>query len=55
MWIGLCAWWIAVLVAFASLQCRGFAVDTYQAIWGPGPEHPGNRRKPIGLGITRRL
>jgi hypothetical protein len=22
--------------------------DTYQAIWGPGLEHPGNRIPPIG-------
>ena len=53
MWIGLLVWWIVVLAAFALLQHRGFAVDTYQAIWGPGRQHPGNSRKPIGLGLTR--
>jgi len=54
MWIGLGAWWIVLLATFATLQYRGHAVDTYQAIWGPSAKHPGNRRKPIGLGIKRR-
>ncbi len=53
MWLGLLGWWIALTVAFAVLQRRGYAFDTYQAIWGPDPRHPGNRRAPIGLAVTR--
>ena len=53
MWITLTGWW-AFLIGFAiMLQARGRAVDTYQAIWGPGPEHPGNHRAPVGWGIRR--
>lgn len=48
------AWWLAVAAAFVRWQRRGLALDTYQAIWGPGREHPGNRRAPIGWGVTRR-
>ncbi|MEO1779237.1 MAG: cytochrome b561 domain-containing protein [Pseudomonadota bacterium] len=53
MWLGLGLWWSALAIAAIHLQRRGYAIDTYQAIWGPGPEHPGNRRKPIGWGIRR--
>ncbi|MEP1571566.1 cytochrome b561 domain-containing protein [Roseibium album] len=53
MWLFLTAWW-AVLMSFSVyLQRRGCAVDTYQAIWGPYPEHPGNRKKKQGWGMTR--
>lgn len=53
MWLGLGAWWLVLAAAFAALQKRGLAVDTYQAIWGPDPELPGNRRRPIGWGVRR--
>jgi hypothetical protein len=46
-------WWIVYALVFAWLQARGRCVDTYQAIWGPDSHHPGNRRRPIGWGITR--
>ncbi len=49
------AWWLVLAAAFARWQRRGLALDTYQAIWGPGPEHPGNRRPPIGWGVCRRV
>lgn len=53
MWLAIGIWWTALaLVAFA-LQRRGWAVDTYQAIWGPDSSHPGNRRAPIGWGVRR--
>ena len=42
-----------MVVACVVLQRRGRAIDTYQAIWGPGAEHPGNQRKPIGWGIRQ--
>ncbi|MGI9451439.1 MAG: cytochrome b561 domain-containing protein [Geminicoccaceae bacterium] len=36
------AWWLCLAALFVTLQCRGFRRDTYQAIWGPDPKHPGN-------------
>jgi hypothetical protein len=53
MVIVIAAWWIMLAVAFALLQRRGLAIDTYQAIWGIDSVHPGNNRKPIGFGIRR--
>lgn len=47
------AWWIILICCFALLQRLGWCMDTYQAIWGPATEHPGNLREPIGLGIRR--
>lgn len=44
MWLCLAIWWSLYLFAFAMLQRRGMAVDTYQAIWGDDLSHPGNRR-----------
>jgi hypothetical protein len=53
MWVAICVWWGLLGLAFWALQNRGMAHDTYQAIWGPDPDLPGNRRPPIGFGITR--
>ncbi len=53
MFAGLAAWWSLLIAAAIMLQRRGFAVDTYQAIWGPDLRHPGNRSAPIGSGIRR--
>ncbi len=47
------AWWVALIVAFVHWQRAGRCIDTYQAIWGPDPTHPGNRRNPIGWGVAR--
>jgi hypothetical protein len=46
-------WWVLLATAFVVLQRAGWCVDTYQAIWGPSPAHPGNRVPPIGVGIRR--
>lgn len=46
-------WWITVAAAFVALQRAGRCVDTYQALWGTDPRHPGNARRPIGWGIRR--
>jgi len=46
--------WFGGIAAFVWLQRKGYCTDTYQAIWGPGLEHPGNRIPPIGWGIRRR-
>ena len=51
--IAMAVWWLLMLGVFVWLQREGRCIDTYQAIWGLDPELPGNRRRPIGLGITR--
>lgn len=48
------SWWAALGVAFVVLQASGRCLDTYQAIWGADPEHPGNARTPVGWRVTRR-
>ena len=53
MWALIAAFWTLLATMAMILQHQGWAIDTYQAIWGPGQEHPGNRRKPIGWGIRR--
>jgi hypothetical protein len=53
MWLALLVWWPALIAAFVLMQRRGMAVDTYQAIWGADPIHPGNRRSPPGWGVRR--
>jgi hypothetical protein len=53
MLAGLLAWWSCLICAFVHLQRRGRCIDTYQAIWGPDPKHPGNQLTPIGWGIAR--
>ncbi|RIY01066.1 cytochrome B [Aureimonas flava] len=47
-------WWGGLALAFVLLQRQGCCIDTYQAIWGPEPVHPGNARMPIGWRVTRR-
>lgn len=47
-------WWTRLLVLGLALQRRGWAADTYQAIWGPDPSHPGNRMPSQGRGLRRR-
>ena len=53
MWLMIALWWLLLLACAWVLQTKGRAIDTYQAIWGPDPKHPGNSRKPIGWGIRR--
>lgn len=53
MWITLGLWWTGLVAAFILLQRRGMAVDTYQAIWGADPAHPGNRLPSPGWGMRR--
>ncbi len=53
MWIGLCGWWLALVLFAALLQQQGRATDTYQAIWGPDTIHPGNRMPKRGIGTVR--
>ncbi|MEM1074187.1 MAG: cytochrome b561 domain-containing protein [Pseudomonadota bacterium] len=53
MWLLIALWYLILICASTVLQLQGRAVDTYQAIWGPDPVHPGNARKPIGWGVRR--
>ena len=53
MWLSLGLWWSLLVVLSLVWQRQGRAIDTYQAIWGPDPSHPGNHRAPIGWGIRR--
>lgn len=53
MWIMLTGWWIGLLFLAAICQVRGRAFDTYQAIWGPDPDLPGNRRPKAGWATVR--
>ncbi|MEP3845066.1 MAG: cytochrome b561 domain-containing protein [Paracoccaceae bacterium] len=53
MWFLLTVWWIILVGCFVFLQRRGFAVDTYQAIWGPDETHPGNRGPKPGWAVKR--
>jgi len=53
MALTLAAWWLAFGALFAVLQSRGRCIDTYQAIWGPDPAHPGNQVPPTGWGVRR--
>ena len=54
MWLGLMCWWLALVAVAVKLQSEGRCIDTYQAIWGPDPLHPGAGVIPIGWGIRRR-
>ena len=53
MFAAMALWWCCLLVAIVWLQTKGRAIDTYQAIWGSDPKHPGNALKPIGLGVRK--
>lgn len=53
MWLVLSFWWVLLIAAFVHMQRRGMAVDTYQAIWGDDPIHPGNQRPAPGWGMRQ--
>ncbi len=53
MWLSIALWWSALCWAFVVLQQSGKAIDTYQAIWGPDPRHPGNQQEQKGWGMQR--
>ena len=53
MFLVLIAWWTILLAWAMRLERRGRNIDTYQAIWGPDPDHPGARRTPTGFGVRR--
>ena len=49
----LALWWLGLIVASLHLQRAGRCIDTYQAIWGPDTNHPGNQRNMNGWGMRR--
>jgi hypothetical protein len=49
----LAAWWGGLAACAWRWQRQGRCIDTYQAIWGPDPRHPGNRLRPTGWGVRR--
>tara|TARA_R110002124_G_scaffold281740_1_gene456371 strand:- start:10491 stop:11417 length:927 start_codon:yes stop_codon:yes gene_type:complete len=53
MWVTISSWWIFLIFGSFYLQAGGNAVDTYQAIWGADPSHPGNQMKPRGWKARR--
>lgn len=53
MLVAMGLWWGLLVCAFAVLQKRGRCIDTYQALWGPDPIHPGNQKPPVGWGVRR--
>ena len=54
MWLFLGLFWCGLLGLALFLERRGWAFDTYQAIWGPDPAHPGNRLKKRNENLHRR-
>jgi len=53
MWMSYLIWWVLLIFCFIRWQNKGRAHDTYQAIWGPSLEHPGNRLPSQGWGMQR--
>ena len=53
MWLVIVGFWLVLGSCAALWQRQGRCVDTYQAIYGPEPELPGNARRPIGWGVRR--
>jgi len=53
MWVVLVAYWVFLAFLAAGMQLAGRAFDTYQAIWGPDPNLPGNQMKKMGWGTVR--
>jgi hypothetical protein len=53
MAVVLAAWWLLLAALFVRWQSQGRCIDTYQAIWGPDDQHPGNRLPVVGWGVRR--
>jgi hypothetical protein len=54
-WIALvlAGWWALLITLFVALHRQGRCIDTYVAIWGPDPAHPGHHVPPTGWGVRR--
>ncbi len=55
MLIVLMIWWLALAAWCVQLERTGRCIDTYQAIWGTDPKHPGNLRPHVGWGMLRHM
>ena len=53
MVLALTSWWVLLVIYGFRLQRNQRCIDTYQAIWGPSVEHPGNQRPKTGWGARR--
>ncbi len=53
MWLAIVNYWVFLFAMSLVFQIRGQAVDTYQAIWGPDPDLPGNKIPKVGWGTVR--
>lgn len=53
MYVGLVLWWFLLGSLAFYWQKTGRAIDTYQAIWGPDPDLPGNKGPKPGWAMTR--
>ena len=49
----LVVWWAALVILGVRLEREGRCIDTYQAIWGTDPSHPGNQRPKIAWAMRR--
>jgi hypothetical protein len=49
----LVSWWLLLAGLTWRWQRQGRCIDTYQAIWGPDPRHPGNRMPATSWGTRR--
>ncbi len=47
LWILILGWWGGLAGFLVLIAPRLRRVPTYQAIWGPSPEHPGNRSQDV--------
>ena len=53
MWLVFVSWWVVLGCLSIFMQFRGRAFDTYQAIWGPAADLPGNKMKKMGWATMR--
>ncbi len=53
MWIVLGGWLCVLVMTCVYLQYRGYAVDTYESLWGVDRCHPGNTKRVINFGVRR--
>ena len=53
MWLVILAWWLVLALVASILERYVGAYDTYQAIWGPDPDLPGNRKNYPSFGAIR--
>ncbi|MGE0803375.1 MAG: cytochrome b561 domain-containing protein [Lautropia sp.] len=51
--LGFAGWWEVLLIIALVWERQGRAIDGYQAKWGPGMNHPGNRIPALGWGSRR--